>query len=494
MERNFLTRYLKQHSLTSRSLVTGLAFLMCTAPCNALSQKIVAPAAPLKLVSGAFLKQNGSPSPQGKPNIANEVEATPDNKNGNNNNGPKPAQQPRTPIRRQPRNVPAPLDVTFTTDVPQSDIYINQPGQRSQKLGTTDTEGKLTVKLARGSHSITASHIGKRIVRQQIEVKQGNTAFNFALTLPVETNDSDAAKKDDASAANDEANAKDQDKEKKTDPFSDAHNAAEDVIKRYLDSTETDSITSSDWQLVQTQTSAELEKEPNNPRLKAQALFAQGQLAYLRGDYPNALVAFNKARLTDPNMVVAQYGLGNAYLATNQPQEALKAFQRAADLNPQLALAFKGSGDALTKQGKSKEALSFYDKAKNLGSTSVATSPNSVANLMKRKRWSEALKELLEISKTDQNVNVFVNMGDCYFELKQPLSAAQAYRKATEVDPQSALAAFRYGAMMFQLREYATAMEALERALALDQSGITINRNKARDMANKASEKLRKNK
>ncbi len=111
-------------------------------------------------------------------------------------------------------------------------------------------------------------------------------------------------------------------------------------------------------------------------------------------------------------MVVAQYGLGNAYLATNQPQEAYKAYQRAADLDPQLALAYKGSGDALTKQGKSKEALGFYNKAKSLGSTSVATSSNSVTNLMKRKRWSEALKELTEISKAQPNVNVFVNIGE----------------------------------------------------------------------------------
>ena len=363
---------------------------------------------------------------------------------------------------------------------------------RSQKLGTTDGEGKLTVKLARGSHSITASHIGKRIVRQQIEVKQGNTSFAFALTLPADSGDADAAKIDAPPTPSEDATAKEQDKEKNPNASDDAHEASENVIKRFLDSTETDSITSSDWQLVQKQTSAELEKEPDNPRLKAQALFAQGQLAYLRGDYPNALVAFNKARLTDPNMVVAQYGLGNAYLATNPPQEAFKAYQRASDLDPTLALAYKGSGDALTKQGKSKEALNFYGKAKSLGSTSTATSSNSVTSLMKRKRWPEALKELLEISKTDPNVNVFINIGDCYFEMKQPLSAAQAYRKATEVDPQSALAAFRYGAMMFQLREYATAMEALERALALDQSGVSINRNKARDMANKASEKIRK--
>jgi tetratricopeptide (TPR) repeat protein len=425
-----------------------------------------------------------NPGAQGKPSIAPDVE-TPEKKSVQ-----KPVDQPKNPQRRrltptQPAP-PPPLDVTFTTDIPQSEILLSLPGMRTQKLGTTDAEGKLTVKLPRGMHNVFASHVGHQIQKQMIEVRPNNTNFSFNITSgggQVKSSEQAKPQAEPSPARTEEA--------AKTQPPA-TNNGAEDVLKRYLDPTQTDSLTASDWTSLQTQTSAALEKEPDNSELKARALLAQGQLAYLRSDYANALVAFNKASLAEPESVVIRYSLGNAYLVTNQPAEAFKAYQRAAELDRTLALAYKGMGDALNKQGRSKEALSYYEKARSLGQSSTSTAFNSVNVLLKRKRWAEALKELTEISKTEQTADTYINIGDCYNGLKQPISAAQAYHKAMDIDPKSALAAYRYGSTMFEVREYASAMEALERSLALDVTGAIINRSRARDMANKAAKKLRK--
>jgi tetratricopeptide (TPR) repeat protein len=424
---------------------------------------------------------------QGKPSIANEVEKTDKKPGADNENGAKAGEtaKPGSRHRVGSRPVtpqPVPLDVTFKTDVPEAEIFVNLPAMKMQKLGKTDADGKLTVKLARGAYNITASRVGQRSQRQQIEVRQGNTEFNFTLKLPTAQAPTETAKKDETPLPVTPAE----------ETAKDDASAVEAVLKRFLDPKETESVVAKDWEVVQTQSNAALEKEPDNPRLKAQVLLAQGQLAFSNKDYASALVTLNKAVLTDPDMTAAQYSLGNAYLATNQPDQAFKAYQRASQLDQELALAYKGIGDVFTRQGKSKEALAYYERAKTLGHVSAETNYSSAQNLMKRKRWSEALKELQEISKKEPTADVFIYIGNCYVEMKQPLSASQAYHKATELDPKSALAAYRYGALMYEIHEYATASEALERALALDLTGASINRQRAREMANKAAEKIRK--
>jgi Tfp pilus assembly protein PilF len=112
--------------------------------------------------------------------------------------------------------------------------------------------------------------------------------------------------------------------------------------------------------------------------------------------------------------------------------------------------------------------------------------------LKKRKRWAQALKEFQDVAASKPSADVYIEIGDCYVGLEQPLSASQAYRKATEVDSKSALAHNKFGDVMFKLREYAAAMEAFERALALDPQGTVINRRRAREMADEAADKLKK--
>ena len=129
--------------------------------------------------------------------------------------------------------------------------------------------------------------------------------------------------------------------------------------------------------------------------------------------------------------------------------------------------------------------------ARVLGYTSTATSQVAARILLKERRWSQALKELLEVSKVAPSAEVFVGIGDAYVGLGQPLSAAPAYRRATELDPKSAMAHYKFGELAYAQREYASAVESLERALALDPAGALIDRARARELAAKAASKAR---
>lgn len=107
------------------------------------------------------------------------------------------------------------------------------------------------------------------------------------------------------------------------------------------------------------------------------------------------MIQFTNATRELPRSGLAYYGLGNAYLATNQPAEAAKAYQRAIQLTPDIAAkAYKASGDALSKMGKTKDANAHYIRARELGHFSPDVSINVALNLMKEKQWKQALAEL----------------------------------------------------------------------------------------------------
>jgi tetratricopeptide (TPR) repeat protein len=433
----------------------------------------------------AGVSAHAAPQQGSKPNIADEVEGK---KTLPAEADPK---LPAAPVRKPPQPKPprpAPsYEVTFKTDIPEAEIFIvaGNSSSSAQSLGKTDADGRLTKRLPRGTYNLLASRPGYRIQRQRVEVRSGGpNDVNFSLAMPA------VARKEEAEAAPEPTPTPAETPEPApTDPLTDA----DALIKRFLDVKETEPVKAEEWQAMRERTNAALEKEPANTQLKARVLASDGQLAYLAGDFANALVAFKQAALAQPDFALAHYGLGNAYLATNQPAEAFKAYGQAVQLSPELALAYRGMGDALAKQNKTKEAAVYYNRAKSFGQQLPAdTGLASARELKKRKRWAQALKEFQDVAATKPSSEVYVEIGDCYVGLEQPLSASQSYRKATELDPKSALAHYRFGEVMQKLREYPAAMEAFERALALDLQGTSINRKRAREMADDAADKLKK--
>jgi tetratricopeptide (TPR) repeat protein len=431
---------------------------------------------------------------QDKPPKVADEQPSGEKKDAGKGNNVKPIKgDPKAQATRPPRHVPPPLEVLFVTNVPDAEVFINPGGAQAQLLGKTDSEGKLATRLARGRHNVMASKQGHRIVRQQIVVRQNNQTFDFNLAMPVaiarEKSGDETPPPTTEPSPTPDAPAQMSD----ADEADDKRKRVEEIMKRFLDAEETGRSTSAEWELVLSQTGSDLAQDPANSDLQAQALFAKGQIAYMRGDYPNALVNFNKATLANPKMLAALYGLGNAYLATNQAAEAIKSYQRATQLDAHFALALKGMADALTAQGKTKDAAAYYERFKIAGGQ-TASDPNlnAALALLKRKRWAQALKEFEGVSKYQNTSEIYVYIGDCYVGLEKPLSASQAYLKAVELDNKSPLAHFKYGEVMFSLREYSAAMEAFERALALDLTGASINRGSARKMANKSAELLRK--
>ena len=405
---------------------------------------------------------------QQRPNIADEVEG--EKKTQPREADPKPAKEPRTPRRANApvrRNAPALLPVTVFAGAPGVEIYLERVDGSSYRLGTTRDDGTLALKLLRGTYNLIVARPDSRPVRRQIEVSPGRTAFSLDLAR-AETTAAPGAPAEPARPVV----------------------TAEDVFRRFLDPLQTEGVTLADWQAAQAETAESYSHNSEDPQTAAQAHFAFGQVAYLNGDFQTAVNSFNNAALAVPNSALAFYGLGNAYVASRQPTEAARAYQQALKIRPNMALALKGMGDALYSQGKSKESVEYYARAHALGYDSPALKLGMARGLLKERRWQEALELLNGLSKSRPSPEVFVGLGDAYAGLKQPSTAAGAYRQAVELDARSAVAQYKLGEISFQLRDYAAAREALERALALDPEGKTYDRGRARDLLGKSAAKL----
>ena len=402
---------------------------------------------------------------QPRPNIADEVEGEKKTQPRDVDSKPakesRPARRTASPPRRDATTL---LPVTLLVGAAGVDIYLEHADGSAYKLGTTHQDGALAFKLPRGTHNLIAARPGSGAVRQQIEVRPGRTTFNLELAR--------AATAEVAAAP--------------AQPVV----TAEDVFRRFLDPRQTEGVTLADWQAAQAETAAAYSHNSEDPQTAAQAHFAFGQVAYLGGDYQTAVNSFNNAALVLPNSALAFYGLGNAYLAARRPAEAARAYQQALKIKPNMALATKGMGDALYSQGKSKESLDYYARARALGYDSPALELGLARGLLKERRWQQALDVLLALSKSQPSSEVFVRLGDSYAGLGRTADAAEAYRQAVKLDPRSALAQYRLGEVSYQLRDYAAARDALERALALDADGASFDRGRARELAGKSAAQL----
>jgi hypothetical protein len=212
---------------------------------------------------------------QAKPNIAGDVrepgrKPKPDAPSGAKRPAPATRTQRRSayppPPQPQPRP-PALLDVTFVTGIAESDIFVNAPDGQLQSLGKTGADGKLGARMPHGVYNVTASRAGYNAQRQQINVQPGST--NFILNLSGQ-------------------------------PLPGTLSLAAEVLRRFSDPKQTDRVTITEWQAAQQQTAVAFAANPLDSQIRAHSLFAQGQVAYLRGDYASALVAFNNAALALP--------------------------------------------------------------------------------------------------------------------------------------------------------------------------------------------------
>lgn len=375
--------------------------------------------------------------------------------------------------RPAPKNF---LDVTFIAKEPAVEVYLDE-----KKIGQTDDKFQLSKKLTAGEYLVMAKNNrrGVLLTTRRITINAETTTvklFDEIVPKPTPQVEEPVQQKEKTEL---EIALEISDKVKK-------------VLQSYADPLTTDSVTTEDWQMVFQAAQLGQLQGYTAVQIEAQRWFASGQIELAKGDYSSAFTAFNKAQEFMPTSALPFFALGNTYFANQKYADALKLYQKALQIDNKLAVGYRKLADTYRLLGREKEAISAYKNAIQFGYSTLETRFWLGTLMLETKQIEEAIKELEAVAKEMPKAEVFISIGNGYEKLKRDVSAIEAYQKAIDADPNSALAYYKLADVYQSQREYTKAKEAYEKALALDPEGKAVNKTDLQKKLKEATDKVNK--
>jgi tetratricopeptide (TPR) repeat protein len=367
------------------------------------------------------------------------------------------------------------INVTFITGEPYAEIWLND-----KKSGQTDENSRLEKKLSMGEYRVMAKNKFRVIYPMtKISISSDQTVFKL---FEEEVPEVDTSK-----------NENTEEPKKKTAEELALEISAEvkRILVDYADPQKTDSISTSDWELVYKAAQLGQLQGYSAVDVEAQRWFASGQLEFAKENYTNAFTAFNKAMEFMPNSGLLFYAVGNTYLANKQPSDALKAYQKSLQLSPKMGMVYKKLGDTFRILDKEKDAITAYKNAVQFGYNNVETKFGLALTLLQTKETDEAIAQLLEVEKEKPTAEVYLALGEAYEKTKRDVSAIENYQKAIQASPNSAVAYFKLGDVYYSQREYTKAKETYEKAVQLDPDGKVLTKVEAQKKLREAASKIK---
>jgi tetratricopeptide (TPR) repeat protein len=135
------------------------------------------------------------------------------------------------------------------------------------------------------------------------------------------------------------------------------------------------------------------------------ALHGLGQIKYLRGNLPTALVLIQEALKSDCGRAEGFASLGLVFYSLKDFERALRSYAEGLRLAPEDAELLNRRGVALLELGRTRDALADFERA-------LVTDP--------------------------QNLDLLGNRGNALFKLNRPVEAIEVYDRALEHRPDNA--------------------------------------------------------
>lgn len=212
------------------------------------------------------------------------------------------------------------------------------------------------------------------------------------------------------------------------------------------------------------------------------------ELAYidttLKNNYGLALTYLNEAIAKDPQNADIYFYKGTIFKELGDTLKALSSFQTATELNPKFYNAYVQIG-LLLKNRKDKNAAKYFDNA-----IKVSDKPEDAlyakANLLKEEgvAFYDAGKDALSVERLSKaaetfkkvidlnykNVEAYMGVGFCYYQMDSLPEAYHYYQLATKVLPTYAGAYFSQGLCAEDLGRKKEAVALYQNCLNIDPS------------------------
>lgn len=164
--------------------------------------------------------------------------------------------------------------------------------------------------------------------------------------------------------------------------------------------------------------------------------YNDGNTFYRKGQYQEALDAYDKAIKADPSYTKAYFGKGNAFKKLRKFPEAIQAYNKAIEIDSTYDMCLFALGSLYDEDGKFLQAVKYYDKV-------IRIDP--------------------------KYFKAYYQKGLAYNKLGENENAIEALKKATEVKPDYHEAFYLLGRVNLTIARYDAAIKALQDATAISK-------------------------
>lgn len=199
--------------------------------------------------------------------------------------------------------------------------------------------------------------------------------------------------------------------------------------------------------------------------------------------YSEAELNYKLAAKQDPNDARAQLGLGNVYLDQGRYLDAVAAYQQTLKMKPDYSDAFQPLSYSLAQLGRFPEAAEVLQQALKFDPDNAEIYNNLAYTYAHAERYPEAIdasrhaiallgqtgsayRQGLQ-NRTEVLSNAYKNLGNSYNGMKNYGEAADALKKAAEIEPTNAAAQFNLGLALYNAKRYSEAIEAYKEVVKL---------------------------
>ena len=226
-------------------------------------------------------------------------------------------------------------------------------------------------------------------------------------------------------------------------------------------------------------------RAPKPPVRKEDQIIARANAARSapRPRYAEAEEQYQLAAKLAPDDARAHAGLGNVYVDQGKFADAVAAYQQAIKVKPEYGAAYLPLAFSLARLNRYPEAIEVYQKTLKIDSSSPEVHNNLSFAYNHTGRFQEAVDssqqaikllgetgEAYKLGFQERNEirsYAYKNLGNAYSGLKKYDEAANALKKAAELDPKNAAALFNLGLTLYTAGRYSEAIESYKEVIKL---------------------------
>ena len=197
-----------------------------------------------------------------------------------------------------------------------------------------------------------------------------------------------------------------------------------------------------------------------------------GKSLFEAGDDAAAEQAFRKASELKPDMKYAHFFLGNIHLRGERFTEAAAEYEKETALAPDNDRVWFQLGQAYARAGEDDKALASLEKSSAIDPSKSDSYMEMAAIHEKRKdraKADEAYQKVIALDPKNAATSFF-NIGVHAWNENHDREAAQAFRKAIEVDPSYAAAHRELARTLTRMQDFEGAVKHYEQYLKLSPS------------------------